>query len=290
MYRQDFQQPDSEAVFQAAPGVQALQRVDARAELEVLADGDRTRLWRLRQEGSAKIRFPSLSSGPMEAILINTAGGLTGGDRIAWTIDAGEAARLTVTTQACEKVYRSVGGIASASARIAVGPGASVSWLPQETILYRDGALSRRLDAELAPGARLLACEAIIVGRAAHGERVETALLRDRWRIHVEGRLVHAEDLALGPSVMTQLALRAAADGGSAFATVLLVCNDAEALLEPVRMLAGEGGGASFWRVAGTGKLLARLVARDGYALRQRLVPILALLNGKAPVPKVWSI
>ena len=49
-------------------------------------------------------------------------------------------------------------------------------------------------------------------------------------------------------------------------------------------------GGASVWGVKASGKLLARLYAEDGYQLRQRLVPLVGLLNGKAGLPKLWSL
>ena len=82
--------------------------------------------------------------------------------------------------------------------------------------------------------------------------------------------------------------------GATAIATVLLIAPDAEQRLEAVRAIVGPLGGASFWTLSGAagemnGKLLARLVANDGYDLRQRLVPLLGLLNGQAGLPKVWS-
>ena len=61
-------------------------------------------------------------------------------------------------------------------------------------------------------------------------------------------------------------------------------------LLPQVRAIIGEEGGASVWQVAGTGKLLARLVAGDGYSLRKRLAPLVGLLNGRAGLPKIWSL
>ncbi len=64
----------------------------------------RSRLEQLFQEGCAKIRLPDTFSNEMEAILINSSGGLTGGDELEWRADAGEGTSLVVTTQACEKI------------------------------------------------------------------------------------------------------------------------------------------------------------------------------------------
>ncbi|TIV50512.1 MAG: urease accessory protein UreD, partial [Mesorhizobium sp.] len=65
-----------------------------------------------------------------------------------------------------------------------------------------------------------------------------------------------------------------------------------ESLLEPARAIIGDSaaGGASFWSVGRSGKLLARLTAGDGYQLRKRLVPLVELLNGRAGLPKLWSL
>lgn len=266
------------------------QRVDARARLAVRRIEGRSRIERLYQEGAAKIRMPEVRGDPLEAILINTAGGLTGGDRIAWEIEAAERASVTVTTQACEKLYRSRSGEARADVRLNAAPGSRIAWLPQETIVYDGSSFSRRLGVELAEGAQALIVEAVLFGRLAMGETVSRALFRDRWNVRQGGRLIHAEAFAIGPDLAATLARPAVARGSTAFATVLLVSPDAETLLPQVRAIIGEEGGASVWQVAGTGKLLARLVAGDGYSLRKRLAPLVGLLNGRAGLPKIWSL
>ena len=267
-----------------------LQRVDAAGMLRAKHADGRTRLDVLRQDGSAKIRIPRSPDGPLEAVLINTAGGLTGGDRLSWRLEAGPGAHVVATTQACEKAYRSAHGEARVGCAIAVSRDASVAWMPQETIFYEGSALSRTLDADLVPGARLLAVEASVFGRLAHGETIQRLRFRDRWRIRRDGRLVHAEDFAIGPEAGSQLAAAPVTGGGTAMATVVLVADDATGHLDAARAIVGELGGASAMEIAGTGKLLARLVAGTGFELRKRLVPLLGLLNGQAGLPKVWSI
>jgi urease accessory protein len=266
------------------------QRVDARARLVAGYSSGRTRLARLYQDGAAKIRMPAVAGDPLEAILINTAGGLTGGDRVAWEIEAGAGASVAVTTQACEKVYRTRSGRAEVSASLSAAEGARIAWLPQETIVYDRSAFARRLDVDLAEYAQALVVEATIFGRLAMGERVRQAMFRDRWRVRQGGRLIHAEDFAVGPDLEATLARPAVTGGAIAIATVLLVSPDAETLLPQVREIIGGDGGASAWSVGGSGKLLARLFAGDGYLLRKRLVPLVGLLNGQAGLPKVWSL
>ena len=236
-------------------------------------------LERMREAGAAKVRFPQ---GGSEAILINIGGGLAGGDEFAFDITAGPDAALTVTTQAAERVYRSLGPPAVVSISLNAETGARINWLPQESILYDGSALSRSIDADLGDGASLLAVESLILGRTAMGETVAAARLRDRWRIRQGGRLIFADDLAFEGAPP---ASRATLGGALAFATVLLVSATAEALLEPLRAVIGEDHAASAWN----GKLVARFRACDGFALRKALIPALTLLAAPADLPKVWS-
>lgn len=263
------------------------QRVRGRGHLAAKALDGRTRLSELFQEGAAKIRLPETFSGEMEAVIINTAGGLTGGDRLDWSILAGEGAFITATTQACEKVYKAESGTAEISTSIEVGPGACVHWLPQESILFDNASLTRRLDVALAEDAELIAVEAILLGRKAMGEAMRRGLVRDRWRIRRNGRLIHAEELRLDGDVAELTARAPVLSGQVAFATLLYAGPLSEALLPKVRSILGEdAGGASCWN----DKLVVRLAAVDGFELRKKLIPIISALRGGAPVPKVWNL
>ncbi|MCB1383105.1 MAG: urease accessory protein UreD [Notoacmeibacter sp.] len=271
-----------------------MQRAAGEGRIAVRHHLGRTRLDTFYQQGAAKIRVPRHAGrDDLEAVIINTAGGLTGGDRLDWSARAGPGATLTLTTQACEKVYKSSGGMAQVRVSLEAAEGARLNWLPQETILFDRAQLSRNLEADLAPDASLLAVEAVIFGRQARGETVREAVLADRWRIRQGGRLIHGEDLRVDGDVSAALALPAVTGGGIAVATVLFV--DAGAGLHPDRLralIAGHDGvraGASFWHVGTSGKLLARFAARDGYSLRKALVPALDLLTGQARLPKMWS-
>lgn len=273
-------------------GLKALssQRVNGSGGLSVRMRDGRSRIARLYQEGAAKIRMPQVAGDPLEAILINTSGGLTGGDRLQWDVDVDEGASAFVTTQACERIYRSGGGEARIATRLRLAKGTRLAWLPQETILFDRSALSRRLEVDMEEGAEALIAEATVFGRKAMGETVGEALFGDRWRVRFGGRLVHAEEFRLGPDMAAQLQARPVADGALAVATVLLVCGDAERHLDAARQIVGADGGCSFWQAGPASKLVARLYAPDSYALRKRLTPLLALLNGRAGLPKVWSI
>jgi urease accessory protein len=281
----------------AADANPPLQRAQGAGRIAVKAEDGGTRLARLYQDGCAKIRLPTdHAARGLEAVLINTSGGLTGGDRMNWRVDAGPGARLTLTTQACEKIYRarpSPGGDGRAEVTVSLNAetSARVDWLPQETILFDGAALARTLEADLAVGARLLAVEAVVLGRTAMGETVRRGTLRDRWRIRREGRLVFADDIRFDGAIAEVTALAPTLAGGKAFAALLLVADDAERFLAPVRAAIGPpsasmGGGAS----AFDGKLLARIVAADGLSLRRALLPAIAALRDGEPCPRVWRL
>ncbi|MFE0018952.1 urease accessory protein UreD [Mesorhizobium sp. NPDC059054] len=265
------------------------QRAVGHGSIQVEQRHGRSRIARLFQEGCAKIRMPRVTCDPFEAILINTAGGLTGGDRLNWTVRACEDTSAVITTQACERIYRSPESAAVVETRLTAEKGTHLAWLPQETILFDRSALSRRLEVDMDGSATVLLVEAVVFGRQAMGEIVTETRFHDRWRIRVDGRPIHAEDFRLGPDLGAQLGRAAIAGGQRALATVLLAGPEAGRPLDAARAIVGKDGAVSTWQVGGVDKLLARLHAPDSYGLRKRIVPLLRLLNGQS-LPKVWSI
>ncbi len=274
----------------AAPPV--LQRARGRADVGFRLDEGATRLDRLFQEGQAKIRLPKVHGAtPATAVLINTGGGIAGGDRIAWGARFGAGTRALVTSQAAERVYRSstTDGELSGEidSRLEIGDGARAEWLPQETILFDRAALSRRLDVTMAADASALMVEAIVLGRTAMGEEVETCRLVDRWRIRRGGRLVFADTFRVEGAARALLAGAATGGGGRAFATVVFVDRDAETRLDEVRALLATGtsaGGAS----AFDGLLVIRLAHGEPARLKAELSRLLVLIR-RAELPRVWS-
>jgi urease accessory protein len=220
-------------------------------------------------------------------VLINTAGGLTGGDRLEWEAEVGDGAALTLTTQACEKVYRAGEGEAQITCRLRVGEDAFLAWLPQETILFDRRRCDGGWKSTWRP-ARALILEATIFGRTAMGEEVQHAAFRDRWRVRVGGRLVHAEDSHSKVPWPTRCAARPPARRAPWPRSLWSAGTPRHPRLQSATC-SGPSGGASAWTVGDAGKLLARLTATDGHALRQRLIPLLQLLSGEAGLPKIWS-
>ena len=238
----------------------------------------------MREEGAAKVRLPATLPGrPFEAIVINTSGGLTGGDEFAYELNIGSGATLVATTQAAEKVYRSGGPPAHMAVSLGAEAGSRLSWLPQETILFDGASLARTIEADVASDSRLLIVESVVFGRTEMGERDIKARFHDRWRISHAGRLIYADDFRLEHAMPRG---NAALGSARAFATILLVAPDAERHLEETRALLGDEAGVSAWH----GKLVARLLAPDGFGLRKRLIPAVRRLLPEGELPRIWSL
>ena len=269
---------------------QVLQRARGTGRIGTQQRDGATRLSTLYQDGCAKIRLPNTHSPALEAVLINTAGGLTGGDRMQWSADLAPGGRMVLTTQACERVYRSIGGPAFVETRLNVGAGAHLDWLPQETILFASSQLDRRIDIDLAAGASLTAIEAILLGRDAMGETALDARLRDNWRIRRNGRLLHAEATRLDGTSTERTGL-SLLSGRRAFASIVHVAASVDqcaATLARLRALLPQDG-----RIAASAngeRLAIRALAQTGLALRRLIVPILSELSGAGSLPRLWHL
>jgi urease accessory protein len=266
----------------------AANRATGHIALSVAAADHVTRRVRVHEDGSLRVRFPNAAPEALEAVIVNTGGGMTGGDRFAIELEVGAGASLIAGTAAAEKIYRSNGPDAEMTVRLDLAAGARLAWLPQETILFDEARLSRRIDIDMAEGASLLMAEAVVLGRSAMGEAMNKGFFADRWRVRREGKLVFADTAWLQGAIAARLIEPAASRGGIAIATVLIAPGaDSELAIkvEQVRALsehfAGEVG-ISAWN----GFALARLCAKDGSRLRHDLIAVLAALG--AQVPRLW--
>lgn len=274
--------------MQLPPAPAELQRARGRAEVAVSFREGGIRLDRLFQQGSAKAILPRTHGPVPEAVLINTAGGLTGGDRIAWSLAVGPGAALVATTQAAERVYRSAGGTARIETRLTLGPGAALDWLPQETILFDAGRLDRRLEIDMADDATLTALETVVLGRAAMGETVGSGAIADQWRLRRGGRLVHAEALRAAGDLLRATTGPATLASARALATILYAAPGAETRLDAARALLGAPEGVTAAATAKPGILILRFLAGDAALLRRAVIHFLMQFR-TAPLPRVWS-
>lgn len=249
-----------------------------------LKDGA-TRRRQLHEEGSLRVRFPSPEQQGLSAVFVNTAGGVAGGDRFDIDIAAGDGAHLTVTTAAAEKVYRSHGPEAQVNIALRAAADARLCWLPQETIVFDQARVLRRIDIDLAQSASLLLCEIVVFGRAAMGEIMAHGSFTDRWRLRIGGKLAFAETIRLDGDIAGKLARRAVANGGVAVGTALIVPGD-ESLVARIREVSdafGAEAGVSAWN----GFAMARFCAQDAARLRADMMKVLERVSPSG-LPRLW--
>jgi len=246
-----------------------------------------TKLSSLYQKGSLKALFPRPSDTRLDAVFLNTAGGITGGDNYRFEVDVSKDASLRITSQAAERVYKAqkaeVGNVAVAAK---IAEGAKLHWLPQETIIFDEARLRRSLSVDMAGSSELLCVEPMVFGRAAMGETVQQADIRDLWEIRRDGELVFADATKISGNLDELLSHAAIAGGNIASAALLLVSPRAEAKLDRLRNDLGDLGGASLIK---DGVLFARILAPDSLTLRRRLIPAIETLSDTT-IPKNWRL
>ena len=262
----------------------------ARGQLNISAQrasGDVTRLRDLRQQGSYRAIFPRPIGGNVEAVIINTAGGVTGGDRFSTNVIAHDAAHVSITTQAAERVYRATASATGTmKTTLCAEQSAQLYWLPQETILFDGARLRRSMDVDLHPTAKFLMVEPLVFGREASGETLHLGALDDRVTITRDGQPIYLDRIKLHGDIAVSLAGTAVANGARAVANIVLVDPSAQTLLDGLRDFLPPNAGAS---LLSDTVLVVRILAEDSYALRCALFPILTLLTNNA-VPKNWRL
>jgi urease accessory protein len=272
------------------------QRADGAAILSIGCDAaGRSQLRDLYQRAPCRMLFPEVEPDePLQAVLLTTTGGLTGGDRTSVAFNVGPGAHATLTTQAAEKLYRALPteSAVECTMMLTAACGAWAEWLSQEAIVFNGARLRRSFSADLEPGSRMLAVESVVFGRKAMGEEFQVGMLHDSWRIRRAGRLVWADAMRLAGDVA---GLRRAPFGfgdAAGCATLLYAAQDAATLLEPVRELledAAEECGVTLLDEL----LIIRLLDAQMPRLRARVVSIAGFIRHAAAgfsrtLPRVW--
>lgn len=248
----------------------------------------------LHQSGAMKLLFPRGRAG-VEAVMVNTAGGITGGDQFDVSATAGTNSLLTLTTQAAERAYRAQPGeTGEVRTHLSVENGARLNWLPQETILFQNSSFRRFLNVDLAAGGRFLMVEPLVFGRAAMGEEVTQARFFDHVEIRREGTRIYKDAIHLTGDLTAQLARSAV--GGSlaaptgAMASLIFAAPEAEGAVDWIRTQFDETdfvyGGAS---LLAPDLLICRVLAEESFSLRKALLPILDRLTNNG-LPRCWRL
>ncbi|MFE4105748.1 urease accessory protein UreD [Almyronema epifaneia] len=130
-----------------------------------------------------KLQRPFYPEGDLcHSVIVHTAGGMVGGDRLTLNLQLQSLSQALVTTAAANKVYRSSGLTTHQQVCLRLAPQTCLEWLPQETIVFNQARYQQNSRIELAPGAVWLGWEITRFGRSASGEQ----FLAGSWRSQLE--------------------------------------------------------------------------------------------------------
>lgn len=250
----------------------------------------------LSQHPPFRLFFPRRVPGePMLGIMFTTSGGVVGGDILRVLVEAGPETTATLTSQEAEKIYGSIGPTSRLSVKLRVEEGATLEWLPQETILFQGARVERRLDIDVAPGGSLLAVDVTVFGLLARDEPFTEGALLDTWRVRRGGRLAWAEGLRLEGDIAAQMKNPAGFGGATAAGLALLVADDAEAWVAPARERLAQSSCRAGVTLAARGVLLARVLGEDAALVREEIADFGSWLRGAryghpARMPRSWSM
>jgi urease accessory protein len=276
---------DSPFAVEPSGGAANRQRARAEARASFARVGTRTEPQRLFETGGLRWRFPR-SSNPCEAAIVNTGGGVAGGDSYSVSLTLSEGAEVEASTPSAERIYRSDGPAACIATRLALKPGARLFWLPQETLMFEGARLERRLEVETSAEAAFIVAETLVFGRLAMGETRIDASLRDSWRVRRDGRLVFADETRLEHAGAT-LERKAVGAGARALSTIVASAPDIEARLPHLRAaLVGSGSEIESGASAFDGLIVVRLLAASSDRLRAALGASIIALGGRKP--RLW--
>jgi len=260
------------------------QRANGRVEIAFVSKKNAFSLAHLYQSGCLKALMPKNYSHVPEVVLINTAGGITGGDRLCICVELREKVQATVTTQTAERIYKASHDLGKIEVQLDLKQASSLDWVPQETILFDKSAVKREITVNMQKASKLFMVESIILGRSAMGETLTNNLFVDHWRILQENKLVYTESLKL--SNASELSGLATLGENKALATLLYVAPNAEEKVQHMRALLEQCdlvSAASAW----DGKLVTRLITDSPQRLRAALIFIISEFR-KKQLPRVW--
>jgi len=266
----------------------------ARLDLGYRRDGERTVLITRAHQGPLVVQKSLYPEGDTvcQNVIIHPPGGIVGGDTLAVNVDAGPRAHAQLTTPGAAKCYRSSGAFARQHIRLRAAGGATLEWLPQETIVFDASKIELELTIDLFDDARFLGWDVICLGRTAAGEsfdrgalRQRLALTRDRIPTFAERAVLHGGARLLTSPVGLQ--------GNPVFGTFLAAAPVVtHAMLESCRQVQPMAGEGAVTRLPGV--LIARYRGASAAAARHYFVELWrklrpALVHRAAVPPRIWA-
>ncbi|EUB87581.1 urease accessory protein UreD [Pseudomonas sp. GM30] len=263
----------------------------AELELAYARFGDCTRPVQRRHLGPLRVQKHLYAEGPevCQHIFVHPPGGIAGGDRLNISARVEADAWAQITSPGAAKWYRAAGP-AYQQLNLKVAAGATLEWLPQETIVYSAAQAELSTSIELEGDARLFYWDVVALGRPASGERFDLGHFQAHLDIRRDGRLLwHERQRISGNDGLLDSPI--GLDGKPVFATLLVTGEIDAELLERCRSLSHEVRG-DLTQLPGL--LVARCLASEALLARAWLIDLWrllrpALLGREAQPPRIWN-
>ena len=253
--------------------------------------GDSTRPVMRRHQGPLRVQKHLYAEGPQvcQHIIVHPPGGIAGGDRLDLCANVGKDAWAQLTSPGAAKWYRAASP-AYQQLELRVEAGATLEWLPQETIVFSAAQAELTTHIELQGDARLCYWDMVALGRPASGERFDLGHFQSHLDIRRDGQwLWHERQRIMGGDGLLDSPI--GLDGKPVFATLLMTGEASSELLEVCRNLQNPVRG-NLTQLPGL--LVARCLADEALHARAWLIELWtllrpALLGREAVAPRIWS-
>ncbi|RAU43152.1 MULTISPECIES: urease accessory protein UreD [unclassified Pseudomonas] len=246
-----------------------------------------------RHKGPLRVQKHLYAEGPevCQHIIVHPPGGIAGGDRLDISATVGPNAWVQLTSPGAAKWYRATGA-AYQQLALKVARGATLEWLPQETIVFSEAKAELTTRIDLEGDARLFYWDVVALGRPASGERFDQGYFQAHLDIRRDGKLLwHERQRVIGDDGLLDSPIGLC--GKPVFATLIVTGQIDAALMERCRDLARHAS------VRGDlsqlpGLIIARCLADEALHARAWLIGLWkllrpALLGREALAPRIWN-
>lgn len=271
---------------------------EASLTLGFARDGGTTRLIERSHFGPLRVQKPLYPEGAeiCHAIVVHPPGGVVGGDRLAITARIGDGAQALLTSPGAAKWYKANAQVSQQQVALTLGAGATLEWLPQETIFFDAAQVRLQHDVVMAADAGYIGSEILCFGRTAAGESFSTGRIGQRTSIRRGGRLLWFEQGAIvAPSA--SMSGPQGLGGKTVCATLIAVGDNLTAAqikgLREEAALATQDDG-SFGVTLMKSVLVARYLG-DSSGMAKRLIGLAwqhvrpVIVGRAAAVPRIWN-
>lgn len=223
--------------------------------------------------------------------LLHPPAGVVGGDRLALKVNVADEGSVLLTTPGATKFYRTNGRQAEQHQHFSIEDGASLEWLPQETIYFPDADARLETVVHLAKEASFIGWEIHCLGLPANGKDFASGKARIGLTVIKEGKPFLIESLKISEEKHQRddAFLRGRPVVGSLIAT-----GADQQLCDSLREQLPEGSNGEWGATLLDDVLIVRYLGTDTCEVRKLFIRAWEIirpqiLGRKAALPRIWA-